>query len=174
MANFDKALELVLKHEGTTFTQTPGDLGGATKAGITIGTLNAYNGHNNSADDVRALTMAQIKDVYLKMFWTPMGLQGLTDDKLAAICFDQAVLVGRSRFTKQLQNIVGVLSDGIMGPATIAACNSKNTTNLILDILAGQTQYYIQLVQGNTSQLKFLRGWENRVIGLYNYVFRVT
>lgn len=174
MAKFDDAIDLIIQHEGTVYTETPGDLGGATKFGVTIPALNEFNGQNNSADDIRALTLANAKALYLKCYWSALLLSQINDQKVATIVFDQAVLCGKSRIVKELQNIVGTMSDGIMGHQTVAACNSMNSTNLIVAILGARTLYFASLVQQNTSQLKFLKGWEARVVSLLNYAFKIT
>ena len=174
MANFDIAIDLVLKHEGSAYTETPGDRGGATRFGITIPTLVDYDGKPHDKEDIRALTLRDAKNVYLKQFWTPMCLQQIHDQRLANIIMDQAVLNGKKPVTLRLQKIVGTAPDGAMGPNTTAACNSMNTNNVILAFLAAQTQFYTTLVVNNPPQIKFLRGWQNRVLALYDVAFKVT
>ncbi len=171
MSNFDKAISIVLAHEGSTFSNTSGDNGGPTKYGITIPTYTDFDGLPHDEDDIRALTERKAKDIYLKQFWTPMCLQGLSDQRLATIILDQAVLCGKRTITKRLQELVGTMSDGIMGPQTIAACESMNTNNLIIDFLQVQMLSYNLLVEKNPDQIKFLKGWQTRVLSLYKLTF---
>jgi lysozyme family protein len=173
VANFDSAIDIIIKHEGSTYTETPGDRGGATKFGITIPTLTDFDGKPHDKEDIRTLTLKDAKAIYLKEFWNPMCLSAIHDQRLATIMLDQAVLNGKSGFTRRLQSIVGTMPDGIMGPQTAAACNSRNTNNLILDILAAQTKFYTSLVANNPPQIKFLKGWQNRVLALYDVAFKV-
>ena len=54
--NFDKCLEMLLKHEGG-FVNHPRDHGGATNIGVTKKTYETWIGHSVSIDEIKELTV---------------------------------------------------------------------------------------------------------------------
>ncbi len=66
--NFERALALVLKHEGG-YVDHPADPGGATNRGVTRATLAAWRGRPVSKAEVRALTRLEASAIYRKNYW---------------------------------------------------------------------------------------------------------
>ncbi len=59
----------VLKAEGwDTYTNDPADRGGPTKWGITLKAWSEYRGRDCTAADVQAITEAQARDFYEKLY----------------------------------------------------------------------------------------------------------
>ncbi len=69
-SNFDRALPLVLKHEGG-YVDHPRDPGGATNLGVTIGTLSGWLGRKATKAEVRALTRESVAPSTGRITGTP-------------------------------------------------------------------------------------------------------
>src|SRR5512140_2443201 len=82
---FDRAIEVVLAHEGETFTDLPMDHGGPTKFGIAQ--------RWNPDVDVRSLTREQAIEIYWGRYWQGHGYERLPET-IAIKVFDLAVNLG--------------------------------------------------------------------------------
>lgn len=94
--------------------------------------------------DIKSLTVDEAKDIYKRDYWDKIGCNFLAE-KLDIVAFDCAVNQGIGRATDFL-----------------AKCNFDWKDFLFLRI-----QHYIGLVGKNPSQIKYLRGWINRILELW-------
>ena len=160
--NFDKALALVLKHEGG-YVDHPKDPGGATNKGITIATFRRYVNPKGTKDDLRRLTTAQAGVVYRKQYWDKVRGDDLPDGVDYAV-FDFAVNSGPSRAAKYLQDVLGVAQDGKIGPATLRAANAFRASQIIEELCGDRLAFLKRLGTWKT----FGRGWSTRVAGVHS------
>lgn len=158
--NFDRALSLVLKHEGG-YVNHPKDPGGATNKGITIATFRRYVNAKGTPDDLKRITTAQAGIVYRKQYWNAIKGDDLPDGVDYAV-FDFAVNSGPARAAKYLQAVVGAAQDGRIGPATIAASKAK-PAGVIIDALCDARLTFLKRLQ---TWATFGRGWSSRVTGV--------
>lgn len=158
---FDEALDLVLKNEAG-FVNDPDDRGGATNYGITQKTLSDYMSHEVTVDDVRNIPMDVVRKIYKQEYWDRLKLDHVIDKQLAFALFDQCVNRGIRRVAEQIQEIVGVKVDGVIGPITIKAINAFDSSKAIIEFVKKAQISYIRIVEGDKDQLKFLRGWITR------------
>lgn len=162
-----KALQLMFGHEGG-YVNVKTDRGGPTKYGITHTTLAAHRGVNTvTADQVKALTLAEAEAIYRKSYWTQSGGDVLPVG-LDYAAFDFGVNSGPARAVRVLQQTVGVAADGIIGPRTLAAVNSYagGIVKLIRDYCAARMRYLRSLTNPQTGFPKNGRGWTIRVTGV--------
>ena len=108
--NFERALPLVLKHEGG-YVDHPKDPGGATNKGVTIATFRRYVKADGTKQDLRRITDAQVSAVYYRHYWAAVQAHALPSG-VDYCAFDFAVNSGPSRSAKFLQKVVGVKQDG--------------------------------------------------------------
>lgn len=158
MANFDKAIEVVLAHEGG-YVNHPADPGGETKYGIT------KRSYPNV--DIKNLTIAQAKKIYLDDFWSPYKYAQIVNDAIATKLFDTSVNVGPKRafrFMQQALNQMGksLVADGVMGAKTVEAINAVDNSVLLNVYRDVQAVYYKGLVAADPSKGVFLKGWLRR------------
>lgn len=92
-ANFERALALVLVHEGG-YVDHPAYPGGATNLGITIGTLSDWLDRAATKAEVRALTKATVAPIYRKNYWDAVRGDDLPSGVDYCV-FDFAVNSGR-------------------------------------------------------------------------------
>ena len=178
MANFEAALDFVLKVEGG-YCQNVNDRGGATKYGITIGTLQAWRGDDKlTALDVERLTKEEASEIYRAWYWDQMKLDQVKDLSLATTLFDQGVNRGVVTAVTQMQTVLNDLfksklePDGRMGPRTLEALNSVDPDTVLMEYVFLSQDAYASLASRKPSQLGFLRGWINRTQELLKLVAR--
>ncbi len=104
MADFEKAIAFVLRHEGG-YVNNPADPGGETKYGI------AKRSH--PAVDIKNLTVDGAKGIYLTEYWVPSN-SGTLDNKLALVHFDTAVNCGVGKAKKILAESKGDARDYLL------------------------------------------------------------
>lgn len=166
----DQIIDATIKAEGG-YVNDPSDRGGATKYGITqaVARANGYSG------DMRDLPLQTARDIYKIEYAVKPGFIDFPSE-IAAELFDTGVNMGTAKATQFLQRAVNALSgagiavDGKMGPATRSAVNTylksrNNAVDILLKALNGlQCVRYIEIVEANPSQRKFINGWiANRV-----------
>jgi len=158
--NFERALKLVLIHEGG-WADHPKDPGGATMKGVTLATFRQFVKPNATKADLRNITDQQLATVYQKHYWDAVKADQLPDGLDYAV-FDYAVNSGPTRAAKHLQAVLGVHQDGIIGPATLAAANRQPAVDVIKALCARRMTFLRSLKTWPT----FGKGWERRVTGV--------
>lgn len=169
MANFDLSFEILMRHEGG-FTNSKLDMGGPTNMGITQGALAHWYNRPVTVEQIQTLDIETAKLFYKANFWELMKLDSIQNDKLAAIIFDMGVLRGPNRVIQDLQHVLGLDSDGIMGPQTIESINHSVPLNLALRLLQNCELAFVYLVQAKPIQVEFLSGWISRTHSLIDYL----
>lgn len=159
--SFSDSIEIVLKHEGL-FSDHPSDQGGPTKYGITLQTLSFYRKKPTSAKMVQDLTLTEALKIYEELFWKPLMLDQIKDQRLQTILLDQAINRGTVTAVRTIQRALGVKIDGLMGPHTLSAINSSKPLKLGLKFIFAAQTSYLAIAQDNPQQMVFLPGWINR------------
>ena len=165
---FDKAFEYTMPFEGwDAYTNDPDDKGGATKYGITIGTLKAIrfdvDGDGQITEhDVQMLTLDDAHKIMREKYWDAIQADKIESERIAIKLFDCAVNMGPSRATKIAQEALndlrcGLVVDGLMGPKTLSSLNGTDEDVFFLFLVARLEQFYTGL-----NQRKFLKGWLRR------------
>lgn len=169
--NFDRALKLVLQHEGG-FVNHPADPGGATNKGITIATYRRYINPKGTVEDLKNLTTEQAGVVYRRQYWDAV-LGSQLPDGVDYATFDFAVNSGPSRAAKYLQKVVGVSQDGRIGPQTLAATHRLGRGTVINDLCDSRLAY-MKRIRGGSLWKTFGRGWSNRVAGVRKHAMEMS
>ncbi|WP_279612643.1 putative peptidoglycan-binding domain-containing protein, partial [Burkholderia vietnamiensis] len=96
------------------------------------------------------------------------GFCQFRDDRVALMTYDWTITSGGA--VKQIQKMLnskygaGVGEDGGLGPNTIKAINAvQDQDQLLQDIAEIRRKYYKMLVENDSSQVVFLKGWLGRV-----------
>ncbi|MFE1601648.1 glycoside hydrolase family 108 protein [Methylobacterium sp. ID0610] len=159
-SSFDRALALVLAHEGG-YVDHPDDPGGPTNLGVTIGTLSAALGRPATRAEVRALTPVSVAPLYRSRYWDVVR----GDDLPAGLdyaAFDWAVNSGPARAAIALQRLVGVADDGHIGPLTLKAVGGQDRQKLIGSLCDAR----IAFLRALSTWPSFGKGWTSRVAGV--------
>lgn len=155
----DDLIENVLAREGG-YVNHPNDRGGPTNWGITQSTLAGHRRMPVSAEDVRALTRDEAKQIYLGYF---RGLESVTDPKVLELLFDYAVNSGTHRAIVALQRVLGVTADGVFGPKSRAALAGVDQSKLYFPLVCERLDNYLRIIARDPSQAVFAAGWANRI-----------
>jgi lysozyme family protein len=160
-SNFDFSFEHLIKSEGG-YVWDKDDAGGETNLGVTVGAWSAYMGRPIKPGEMKTLTRSDVKPFYKQMYWDKLSCDNLPQGVDYAV-FDFGVNAGTGRASKFLQQAVGAVPDGVIGPKTLALVNAIDATTL-LDAFSDQKEnFYNTIVKNNPTQSKFLKGWMNRV-----------
>jgi len=157
--NFDKCLELMLKHEGG-YVNHPQDPGGMTNLGVTRRVWEEWLGRPVSEKEMRNLTPTMVKPLYKRKYWDAVRADDLVSGVDYAV-FDVAVNSGPGRAIKFLQSCVGVTADGGFGPRTLAAVKvAEQDPKRLIEIYCAKRLEFLQALRTFPT---FGRGWSRRV-----------
>lgn len=172
------ATEIVAREGG--YVNDPDDPGGATKYGVTIGTmrrlgLDLTGDGKVGIDDVKALTRAQAAGIFKEHYFSRPGIARLPAPLHASV-FDMYVNAGTNA-VKILQRMVSRMGfpasdDGAIGPKTIAAVTAAAAAapSHIADAYGIERRnYYYALADARPASRKYARsrtggkgGWITR------------
>lgn len=157
IGNFKECLDLVLKSEGG-FVNHPSDPGGMTNLGVTKRVWQEYTGHEADEKEMRSLTPEKVAPLYEQKYWRPCYGEVLPRG-LDFVVFSMGVNAGPGRSVKLLQQSIGCVPDGIIGPRTRELISTSNTATLIAKFSETRREYYRALKTFPT----FGKGWLARV-----------
>lgn len=145
--DFDSAFERLIGHEGG-YVNDPRDPGGETKFGICK--------RSYPDIDIKNLTVAGAKAIYLRDFWNPLA------DAHPAIkfqVFDFAVNSSPATAIRKLQSAIGVADDGHWGPRSAASLKAMDLNDVLMLYAAERLDFLRKLSTWAT----FGSGWAGRV-----------
>ena len=172
------ATDIVAREGG--FVNDPDDPGGATKFGVTLGTMRGLGLDLTSdgridASDVRALSKEQATDIFVKHYFEKPRIAALPQ-ALQASVFDMYVNAGSNavRILQRLLNDMGenLAVDGMLGPKSISAAQEayRKAPDHLADAYGiARRNYYFRLADRRPASRKFARtragnkgGWIKR------------
>jgi len=154
-SNFQECLDLVLKSEGG-WVNHKDDPGGETNLGVTKAVWEEYVGH--PVKTMKDLTKDDVAPMYELKYWRPCYCEVLPRG-LDFVVFSMGVNAGPGRSVKLLQQSIGCVPDGVIGPRTRELISASNSANLISKFSETRREYYRSL---KTFPI-FGRGWLSRV-----------
>jgi len=154
---FDDCLKYVLHHEGG-FVNHPKDPGGATNLGCTKVVWEEWCGHPVTVDDIKALTPEDVGPLYRSKYWDKVKGDQLPVGMDYCV-FDTAINSGPGRAAKFLQEVVGAVPDGAIGPKTLGMLNDLNPKDAINAYCDKRLKFLQELSTWDT----FGKGWGRRV-----------
>ena len=152
--NFQACLDLVLKAEGG-WVNHPSDPGGETNLGVTKKVWEEYVGH--PVETMKNLTPELVAPLYELKYWRPCYGEVLPRGLDFAI-FSFGVNAGPGRSVKLLQQSLGLVSDGVIGPRVMQKLRESNIADVIKGFSESRREYYKSL---KTFPI-FGRGWISR------------
>lgn len=163
--NWQPSFERLIETEGG-FTNDQRDQGnhlpdgreGSTNLGVTQKNWEAYVGHKVTQDDMRNLTPSDVNPFYKKLYWDSVRGDDLPSGVDYAV-FDFGVNSGAVRAIEFLQRVVGVTTDGILGPDTLSAVNAMDASAICDQICDDRLAYLKNLDNWDI----YGKGWINRV-----------
>ncbi len=172
---FNFAFDFMIVNEGG-FSNHPADRGGATKYGITQATLAAWKGHPVSVEQVRQLTLDDVKPIYKRNYWDQNSLDGVHSAPVATCVFDIGVVCGTGSSGKLAQVVANthggalLLLDGQIGSKSLSAINGMDETIFVRAFADRVGARFRSIVDNNPSQRVFLAGWMARATRLLTLI----
>jgi lysozyme family protein len=165
------------RENGTT--NDPADKGGWTNDGITYkhfySNCKVVLGVEPTDDRFENMSLDDVKLFYNRI-WERMMLDKVDNALIAGVCFDFALNSGYGK--REIQEVLMIYGfpiapDNIFGPKTIAALNKAvivhGVAKVSKDILDQRLKYVQGLVKKTPSQVRFIKGWTNRINDWRNY-----
>lgn len=183
MTRFDRAIAVILEHEGG-YVNHPNDPGGATNYGISLRfladqptTVGDFDGDGDvDVEDIANMDINDAKSVYRKCWWDKYKYESIHDLTIATKVFDFSVNMGAPRAHKLLQAAMNkscglkLTIDGVLGPASFKAINAiadGDDEQQLLRAYCDEAWAFYQSIATKNPKLKvFLKGWKNRAFSL--------
>ena len=165
MANFAHCIEpLIEKEGGYRLVDVEGDRGGRTYAGISERSNPHWYGWELIARNAHIEEMRPaVHSLYKPKYWDAIAADDI-NSLIAEVMFSSAVLSGPRISVKLAQRCCSASVDGIMGPETLMALQNEIPETFVLRFSLARIARYSAIVLDDPSQIKFLRGWVNRVL----------
>lgn len=143
------------------YVNHPDDPGGATDRGITQRTFDSWRrSRGEPTQPVRGISQAEAEQIIAEQYFAPVWFDRLPSGLDYAMA-DYSVNSGPARAVKELQRILGVVDDGVMGNVTFAAILGRRVADLIIALCARRMAFLRALDHWPT----FGTGWKIRVMG---------
>lgn len=184
-SSFNEAIYHILKEEGG-LSENEYDKGGITKYGISLNyiknlvkknptLINYFDLDDNDkidSYDIIHLTKFHAEDIYKKFWWNKYGYGKIDYQPLVNKIFDLSINVGPfpaslllSKACKKLDKNFSIPASSELNENIITYINNLNINQkqeLLNNVRYYASQHYIQIVEVNPSQKKFLKGWLKR------------
>ena len=99
---------------------------------------------------------------YKQEFWDKMGLDKVNSGHICNEMFIFGVNVNWDKCNKEVQKMIGVKDDGIIGDKTIAKINEVDEEWFDKEFDKVEMEYYERIVEQKPHLAKNLKGWFNR------------
>lgn len=182
MADFDKAIPLLLMHEGG-YVNNPNDPGGATNYGVSLRFLQDHpeagdfdNDGKVDAEDIANMTVDDAKAIYKQFWWDAFNYGNINDQTVATKVFDLSVNMGAKRAHILLQTAIdktfglNLTCDGVLGPASLRVLNSITDGDQEQQLISAYCDetwaFYQRLIANNPKLSVFQKGWKNRAYSI--------
>lgn len=150
----------------TGWADDPDDLGGQTMVGVTMATYEEYcrrKGYPKpTTGKLMDLSYNDWKSILKMLYWDRWNADEIKSQSIAEIVCD-FVWASGVHGIKVPQDLVGVIPDGIVGPKTLAAVNSRNPRELFDQIKIARFDFIEDICRERPANNKFKRGWMNRI-----------
>lgn len=150
----------------TGWADDPDDLGGQTMVGVTMATDEEYcrrKGYPKpTTGRLMDLSYNDWKSILKMLYWDRWNADEIRSQSIAEIVCD-FVWASGVHGIKVPQDLVGVIPDGIVGPKTLAAVNSRNPRELFDQIKIARFDFIEDICRKHPANNKFKRGWMNRI-----------
>lgn len=173
MAEFNKAIPIIMAHEGG-FVDDPDDPGGVTNYGLTKRWLIDHHidlGQGPgiiTTKNLRILSVETAQQLYYNHIWKPFGLSFILDQVVATKIFDMIVNMGERQAFHLVRNALidyrgwELPRYGHLDDKLLEAVNTVQPYRLMPAIIKECVRFYQVLVHVKPRLGKFLPGWLRR------------
>jgi lysozyme family protein len=161
-----------LAHEGTAYEDVPGDLGGPTRCGVTIGrwadccgvklTARGTPVYEEMRQQLRDSTQEQIAVIYKRDYWDAVGGDALPSGLDYAVA-DFGLNSGPGRARSYMCTGLTLPEKSSIEAITMAAQDYPDTAAMINWLCDARAGFLQHIAQARPANQKFLKGWLSRV-----------
>ena len=112
--------------------------------------------------DLARLEYAEWFDILKTMFWDRWQADSIADQRVAHMLVDWVWTSGTYGITIP-QKLLGVKADGIVGPKTLEAVNTRVPSELFLNLKESRSAYFERICLQRPANRRFLNGWLRRL-----------
>lgn len=161
MADYRKLVPKVLKWEGGYAGNIDGMI--CTMKGVTLATFRKFFGRDKTCADLKKITEDQWGTIFKQGFWDRWKADAIESQPIAELLVDWTWGSGQYGITLP-QRVLGVTSDGVVGPKTLAAVNGyPDQRELFEKLWNRRKKHFEDIAKANPAKRKFLKGWLNRL-----------
>lgn len=173
MAKSEILSKFVLSWETDKYTNKKSDRGNATKYGISLATWKKVGYDKNGdgkidANDVKLLTKADYDRVFKRNYWDVCHADDIKSQAIANLLVDFAYNSGTGNAIRQIQQVLKVKVDGIIGAKTLSAINTYKLGywTLFDKLKVARIAFLNNIVKADAKQEVNLKGWMRRVANI--------
>lgn len=159
------AISKTLVHEGG-FQANPNDRAnwssGKIGEGELIGTKFGITALDLPGTSIKDLTEDQAI-AYYEEHYVKSGYAQIESQAVGEKVFDLGVLFGVRVAVGILQVVLGITSDGVVGPVTVATINQFDAASLYNSYKVAMVTHAINVATANPPEREFLAGWIKRI-----------
>jgi lysozyme family protein len=169
--NFEIWCNRAFDYEGRVYENVPGDRGGPTKWGITIGRVATRKGvklpregtsaYSSLVAELKALTPDDIKSIYKLDYWDAVRGDELPRGLDFSVA-DMSLNSGPSRAANYLCRLAGVKQSGKVTDEALAKLRTREVDDLV-NAYCDARASFLETISRNPGQMKFRKGWLSRV-----------
>ena len=109
--------------------------------------------------------------IFKRGYWDKVKGDKIQYQSIANILVSWAWGSGSKTAIKQMQKVLGVSVDGVIGNQTLNAIHAFNEVELFDKCVLARKSFFESIARSNPKNLKFLKGWLNRLAD-FNKKFR--
>lgn len=169
MANFNIAYQYVEAAEGgyQDYATDPGNFNSlgqlvGTNWGISAPVYEDWIGRPPTRQDMEGMSKEEARQIYRSKYWDRIRGDEIHSQEVANVFLDGHVNHGRSGI-RMMQKVVNVDQDGVVGPITLAAINSRPPDSVVRQYIQERENLYYWLAENREGMAMFLNGWLNRL-----------
>jgi len=147
--------DVIVREGGAKTSNDPADKGSRTQYGIS-------ERANPKAWEDGKVTEAEAREIYERKYIRYPGFDKITDKRLQSQLIDFGVNSGSFLAIQELQKILHVNADGILGPKTLEALSAANPKVVNNALVVSRLKMIGRLLVRNPNQHKFALGWISR------------
>lgn len=144
------------------WSDDPDDPGGPTMIDVTLKTYSSFRKKKGFIttfkEDLHNISFEEWKEILKTLFWDRWRADEILSPGIAHLLVDWIWASG-PKTIRNVQKLIDVKADGIVGPKTLMAINGINSDQLFYRLYYERVNYY----QSCRGAGKYFRGWINRL-----------
>lgn len=166
MAKIEKLVPIIFQWEGG-WSDRKADRGGKTNMGVTLSTWKSQ-GYDKNGDggidehDLKLIDKTDVVTLLKNGYWDKWKADMIRNQSIANLLVDWVWNSGIHGI-KIPQRLMGLKTDGVVGPITLNSVNNANQRNLFFMIKEARLEFIDDIVKNDPTQKANLNGWKNRI-----------